>query len=219
MRRHDTHVLWLWYTWTTFYTLVLFIAINSNTLNREQSSFGLPFRHWYLCVIHNRKSPVIHFANSLGAANYSLLFARTLILWPDKVTISAHGPLARYVKLRFAHAPGMPGTLSPLPRVSDPDMHHGTCVTHVPWCMSGSLTGDFLWNRWRGRTFPAFPAHAQPTILRICQKAHATAAELTWHATMCNQLWPTGGTLNMNMSYHYRDPHVKDKTVWRPSYL
>ena len=26
------------------------------------------------------------------------------------------------------------------PRVSDPDMHHGTCVTHVPWCMSGSLT-------------------------------------------------------------------------------
>ena len=26
------------------------------------------------------------------------------------------------------------------PLVSDPDMHHGTCVTHVSWCMSGSLT-------------------------------------------------------------------------------
>ena len=25
------------------------------------------------------------------------------------------------------------------PPVSDPSMHHGTCVTHVPWCMSGSL--------------------------------------------------------------------------------
>ena len=24
--------------------------------------------------------------------------------------------------------------------VSDPGMHHGTYVTHVPWCMSGSLT-------------------------------------------------------------------------------
>ena len=24
--------------------------------------------------------------------------------------------------------------------VSDPGMHHGTCVTHVPWCTSGSLT-------------------------------------------------------------------------------
>ena len=26
------------------------------------------------------------------------------------------------------------------PLVIDPGMHHGTCVTHVPWCMSGSLT-------------------------------------------------------------------------------
>ena len=32
----------------------------------------------------------------------------------------------------------------PPPRVSDPDIHHGTCVTHVPWCMSGSLTSGFL---------------------------------------------------------------------------
>ena len=38
-----------------------------------------------------------------------------------------HGPLTRYVKLRVAHAPGMPGTFSPPPRNSDPDMHHGTC--------------------------------------------------------------------------------------------
>ena len=26
------------------------------------------------------------------------------------------------------------------PLVSDSGMHHATCVTHVPWCMSGSLT-------------------------------------------------------------------------------
>ena len=26
------------------------------------------------------------------------------------------------------------------PPVSDPGMHHGTCVTHVLWCMSRSLT-------------------------------------------------------------------------------
>ena len=26
------------------------------------------------------------------------------------------------------------------PLVSDPSMHHGTCVTHVPRCMSGLLT-------------------------------------------------------------------------------
>ena len=70
-------------------------------------------------------------------------------------------------KIAGAHAPGMPGTFSPSPQVSDPDMHHGTCVTHVPWCMPGSLTSGFLWNRQWGKTFPAFLAHAQPAILRI----------------------------------------------------
>ena len=56
-----------------------------------------------------------------------------------------HGPLTRYVKLRGAHAPGMPGTFSrhrlqKKPLVSDPGMYHGTCMTHVPWCISGSVT-------------------------------------------------------------------------------
>ena len=49
------------------------------------------------------------------------------------------------ITLRIAHAPGMPGMFSRRrmqgkPLVSDPDMHHGTCVTHVTWCMSGPLT-------------------------------------------------------------------------------
>ena len=61
-----------------------------------------------------------------------------------------NGPLARYVKLRAAHAPGMLGTFSPPLRVSDPDMHHGTCVMYVPWFISGSLTSGFRWSRWRG---------------------------------------------------------------------
>ena len=75
-------------------------------------------------------------------------------------------------KTAGAHALGMPGIFSPQPQVSDSDMHHGTCVTHVPWCMPGSLTSGFLWSRWRGKTFPAFPAHAQPAILRIWLEAH-----------------------------------------------
>ena len=60
-----------------------------------------------------------------------------------------HEPLTRYVKLRVVHAPGMSGTFSPPPRVSDSDMHHGTWVTHVPWCMPGSPTSGFLLSRWR----------------------------------------------------------------------
>ena len=60
-------------------------------------------------------------------------------------------PLARYVKLQIAHAPRIPGTFSPPPRVSDPDMHHGTCVTHVLWCMPGSLTSGFRWKSVGGK--------------------------------------------------------------------
>ena len=68
-----------------------------------------------------------------------------------KLGMLYNGPLTRCVKLRIAHAPQMPGTFSPSPRVSKPDMHHGTCVTHVPWCMPGSLTSGFLWSQWRGK--------------------------------------------------------------------
>ena len=55
-------------------------------------------------------------------------------------------------KIAGAHAPGMLGTFSPPPRVSDPDLLHGTCVTHVLWCMTGLITSDFLWSRWGKRS-------------------------------------------------------------------
>ena len=69
----------------------------------------------------------------------------------NRTNIPANRPLTRYVKLRVAHAPGMPGTFSPPTWVSDSDMHNGTCITHVPWCMPGPLTIGFLWNQWRGK--------------------------------------------------------------------
>ena len=79
---------------------------------------------------------------------------------------SSHGPPIKCVKLQVAHVPGMTGTFFPCrrfqrkPLVSDPGMHHCTCVTHMPWCMSESLTrGDgenvpgmaicwMFWVRW-----------------------------------------------------------------------
>ena len=93
---------------------------------------------------------------------------------PSSSSVKVHGPLTRYAKLRVVHAPGMPGTFSLPPRVSDPDMHHITCVTHVPWCMPGSVSSDFLWSRWRGEIFPA---QAQPVIWRIWQEAHGLTCD------------------------------------------
>ena len=93
---------------------------------------------------------------------YDLLYLRTVECdlfrynWNDWLITQSHiiGAFAvcLYVawascqirKLRVAHAPEMPGTFSPPPGVRDPDMHHGTCVTHVPRCMPGSLTNGFL---------------------------------------------------------------------------
>ena len=61
-------------------------------------------------------------------------------------------------KMRVAHA-----TFSPPPRISEPDMHHGTCVTHVPWCMPGSLTSVFFFLKSVARnTIPAFPCMRNP---------------------------------------------------------
>ena len=40
-------------------------------------------------------------------------------------------------KIEGCACAGMPGTFSLPPRVSDPDTHHGTCVTHALCCMPG----------------------------------------------------------------------------------
>ena len=64
-----------------------------------------------------------------------------------------HRPFTRYAKWRVLHAPGMLWTFSPSPRVSNPDLHHDTGVTHVPWSMTGSLTSGFLWFWYRGKRF------------------------------------------------------------------
>ena len=78
---------------------------------------------------------------------------------------------------------GHAGTFSPPPRVSHPDMHRGTCVTHVPWCLLGLLTSGILWSRcyklycesWNVyRKYP--PEHSQKFALS------STIKELDWYA-------------------------------------
>ena len=54
--------------------------------------------------------------------------------------------MRRECRERFPHH-----QLQRKPLVSDPGIHHGTCVTHVPWCMSGSLT------RGGGENVPGIP--------------------------------------------------------------
>ena len=81
------------------------------------------------------------------------------------------------------------------PIVSDPGLHHGTCVTHVPWCMSVSLT------RGSGVNVPGIPSECAPAILRIGQEAHlpliiplchahSHRAFLLWTGQWLKGFWP-----------------------------
>ena len=149
-----------------------------------------PWTRWvkigqcYIIAKRQIESAVCIFPDTYLSYNGQQVFLmKTFFVTPFR-TFWLHGPLARYVKLRVAHAPGIPGTFSPPLWVSDPDMHHGTCVTRVPWCMPGSWTSGFLWSWWREKTSPAFQAHAQPAILRIWQEAHGlcfSSLFLIWH--------------------------------------
>ena len=53
-------------------------------------------------------------------------------------------------------------TPTPPPQVSDPDMHHGTCRDACR-----DRLQRFPLNSVAGKTFPTFPAHAQPAVLHI----------------------------------------------------
>ena len=93
-----------------------------------------------------------------------------------------NGPLTRYGKLRFAHAPGMPGTFSMPQQVSDPDMHQGTCVTHVPWCMPGfplkSWQGIRSWHSRRMRNPQFYVSGKRPMAMKVT--IHRLAVGFVW---------------------------------------
>ena len=75
------------------------------------------------------------------------------------LSIWSSGPWASYQirKIAGCACAGNAGNVFPAhrlqgkPVVSDPGMHRGTCGTHVPWCMPGSLT------RGVGENVPGIP--------------------------------------------------------------
>ena len=141
---------------------------NAVCLSRLRPFEVSPAMFWFVevsCWFNLLFKSMLPFAKRLPTAPEK--YTPQIMSYPGVPDALSNGPLTRYVTLWVAYAPGLPGTFSPPRLVSDSDMHHGTCVKHVPWCMPGSLTSGFLWRRWRGKSFPVFPAQAQPAILRI----------------------------------------------------
>ena len=108
---------------------------------------------------------------------------------------------------------GMPGTFSPPSRVSDPDMHHGTCVMHVPWCMLGSLKTQFPLQSVAGKMFSAFPAHTQPVILCIWQVAHGRCGSNFKSVIYEHMLWITFMTPSCETALRWM-PHYTFNDKW-----
>ena len=87
----------------------------------------------------NRK-PMVYvprksYSHPMGRVTEPHLTGGTLGLLPDTQNCGLR--MRRECRERFPRH-----RLQRKPLVSDAGMHHGTCVTHVPWCMSGSLTRD-----------------------------------------------------------------------------
>ena len=112
-------------------------------------------------------NPVLDVPNLLEI----VVVAREWCLSAGTKPFSTHGRLTRYIMLQVAHAPGMAGTFLPTADFkgnSYPGMPHGTCVTHVPWCMSGSLT------RGGGENVLGIPGTCARAILGIWRETYRT---------------------------------------------
>ena len=134
-------------SWTVYIKMYIHHAVTFDQ-NLEAGSWFAPTAPIYL---------QLSTARGIGSETSRLYFYLMIfIFWmldmglsPDMLTCG--------LRIRRECLEGFPGhRLQRKPVVSDADMHRGTCDTHVPRCMLGSLSpggGE------------AFPAHAEPTIL------------------------------------------------------
>ena len=77
----------------------------------------------------------------------------------------------------------------------DPGMHHGTCVTHVPWCMSRSLTRGVRGKRsrhsWRMRNPQFYVSSRRPMdlIFQVSLKMPKCFCTTGWKHTRIHSKW------------------------------
>ena len=102
------------YTWTLARTYYY-----GNYFTICDSSSAL-FHIIYLC--HYTVNVLIRCISTLRLSFRFVLFIHCKLMWTplsrwyvNVLGVVVYGPLARYVKLRVAHAPGMPGAFSPRP--------------------------------------------------------------------------------------------------------
>ena len=134
-------------------------------------SFYVPYK-WYNCNTVPLLSSTSHII-WIGENNYLAVVDMFRILGFCFGSVPTYGPLARYVKLRVAHAPGMLGTFPPAPtskktagkrsRHASRHVRHARAVMHVGIAYLG----------WRGKR-SRHSRRMRICNLRIRQEAHCT---------------------------------------------
>ena len=83
-------------------------------------------------------------------------------------------------KLSCCACTGIAGNFPPSPWVNDSEMYHGTCVKHVSWCMTGSLTSVHC-SRWRGKRSRHFQRMRIPQFSVSGKRSKQTAEPREMH--------------------------------------
>ena len=105
------------------------------------------YKQYFTCCNWHKHYLIFYIRNSYTSTHVS---ARGYDSSEETVIGQHNGPVG-YVWLSGCARAGNAESVFPPPRVSDPNIHHGTRVTHVPWCMPGSLSSSFSWSRWVGK--------------------------------------------------------------------
>ena len=84
------------------------------------------------------------------------------------------------------------------PLDGDPGMHHGTCVTHVPWCIPESLT------RGGGKNVPGIPGACATDSFSYLIRGTLLVFWSTWHHT---------NDIKVVFQYPIRHPIVRPRDV------
>ena len=89
------------------------------------------------------------------------------------------------------------------PLASDPSMHHGTCVMHVPWCMSGLLTRGGRENVPGRMRIPQFYiSGTRPMMANVHYISRIIRAD---HEFLNNLLWVDSNRFTHFIHYYFTD--------------
>ena len=94
------------------------------------------------------------------------------------------------------------------PQVSDPGIHQGTCITHVPWCMPGSLTHGGKKNA----TGVPGACATRNFVYMVRGPLSYTSADMRTCAHIAS-LW---SRTQYFASYNYFSPHHEPERNWTP---